>query len=84
MAVQLSDEAQKKLLTSIQQFFLETMEEDFGDLRAKLVLDFCLKEIGPSIYNQAIADAHAYFQGKLEDLEGTCWEPEFSYWTDKK
>ena len=84
MTVQLSDEAQKKLLTSIQQFFLEVMEEDFGDLKAKLVLDFCLKEIGPTIYNQAISDAQAYFYGRLEDLEGTCWEPEFTYWTDKK
>ena len=40
----------------------------------------CLKEIGPAVYNQAIADAQKYFQGRVEDLEGVCHQPEFSYW----
>ena len=84
MTIELADETEKQLITSIQRFFLEHMEEEVGDLRAKLVLDFCLREIGPTVYNQAISDAQAYFHGKLEDLEGTCWEPEFSYWTTYK
>ena len=39
-----------------------------------------LKEIGPSIYNQAIADAQSYFTGRVADLEGVCHEPEFGFW----
>lgn len=84
MAIELKEEIRKKLIASIQQFYLETMDEDYGELRAKLVLDFCLKEIGPTIYNQAIADAQAYFQGRIEDLEGSCWEPEFGYWSQER
>ena len=52
-----------------------------GDLKANLLLDFVLKEIGPSIYNTAIADAQTYFQGRVADLEGVCHEKEFTYWT---
>lgn len=84
MTIKIDDESNKKLVESIRRFFLETMEEEYGDLKAKLVLDFCLKEIGPTIYNLAIADAQAYFLGKTEDLEGVCWESEHSYWTNKK
>ena len=54
--------------------------EEVGDLKAKLLLDFFLGEVGPTVYNGAIADAQAYFQGKVADLEGSCYEAEFSYW----
>ena len=53
---------------------------EVGDLKAKLLLDFFLGEIGPIVYNSAIADAQAYFQGKVADLEGSCYEAEFGYW----
>jgi uncharacterized protein (DUF2164 family) len=44
------------------------------------MLDYCLKEIGAVVYNQAIADAQSYFQGRVVDLEGVCYEKEFTYW----
>lgn len=80
MAVRLSEDAKQQALASIKRFVSETLEEDIGDLKAALVLEFCLKEIGPSIYNQAIADAQTSIRDKVEDLDGTCYEPEFSYW----
>ena len=84
MAIKLPDEAKKQFVISIKRFFRETMEEDFGDLKAEQVLEFCLEEIGGTLYNQAISDAQTYFHGKVEDLEGSCWEPEFAYWTKNK
>ncbi|MGL6344128.1 MAG: DUF2164 family protein [Waterburya sp.] len=51
-----------------------------GDLKASLFLDFCLQEICPSVYNQAIIDARSFMEDKLSDLEDTCYEPEFDYW----
>ena len=33
------------------------MEDEIGDLKASLLLDFFVKEVGPSIYNKAIANA---------------------------
>jgi uncharacterized protein (DUF2164 family) len=74
----------KRLKASIKRYFAEHHDEDIGDLKADMVLDFCLKEIGPSIYNKAIADAQAFMQARLADLEGVCYEPEFTYWQGKR
>jgi uncharacterized protein (DUF2164 family) len=83
MSIKLEKEAEKRLIESIKRFFAETLEEEIGDLRASLVLDFCLKEIGPSIYNRAVADAQAFMQEKVADLDGSCYEPEHAYWEEK-
>ena len=78
--MKLEKDTEEYLLGSIKRFFAEEMEEGIGDLKAMLVLDFCVREIGPSIYNQAIADAQAYFEEKTSDLSGVRYEPEFDYW----
>ncbi len=80
MAITLSKDAQQQLIPSIKRYFAEHMDEEIGDPKASLLLEFCLKEIGPSIYNQAIADAQAYLHDKVTDLDGSCFEPEFGYW----
>ena len=80
MAITLERDAEQRALTSIKRFFTEHMDEEVGDLKSKLLLDFFLGEIGPTVYNGAIADAQGYFQGKVTDLEGSCYEAEFSYW----
>ena len=80
MAIKLSPETTKRLIASIKRYAAEHLDEEIGELKAGLLLDYCLKEIGPSIYNQAIADAQAYFTGRVADLEGVCHEPEFGFW----
>jgi uncharacterized protein (DUF2164 family) len=76
----LSDEARKHALSSIRRFWTENLDAEVGDLQAIAVLDFFLKEIGPSVYNTGVADAQAYLHDRVADLEGTCYEPEFVYW----
>lgn len=80
MTIKLKREVEERLVGSIRRYFAENLEEDMGDLKAKLLLDFCLKELGPSIYNQAIADAQSYMQDKISDVDAACYEPEFAYW----
>ena len=65
MALELSKDTEKRLIESIKRYFREQMDEDIGDLKASLLLEFCVREIGPSIYNHAIADA----QLARKDLE---------------
>jgi uncharacterized protein (DUF2164 family) len=84
MAINLSEEIRQKLQESIKQFFDEHLDESIGDLKASLVLDYCLKEIGPSVYNQAIRDAQAYMQEKTSDMDSVCYEPELGYWQEKR
>jgi uncharacterized protein (DUF2164 family) len=81
MAIELPEDVRAQLIGSIKRYCVEQLEMEAGDLKAQLLLDFILREVGPSIYNHAITDARAYFQGKVEDLEGSCYEPEFQYWT---
>jgi uncharacterized protein (DUF2164 family) len=80
MAITLPPETAKQLRASIKRFVADELDQDIGDLKADLVLDYCLKEIGPSVYNQAIADAQAYFSARVSDLEGACYAREFTYW----
>ena len=80
MAITLAPETTKRLLASIKRYAAANLDEEIGELKAGLLLEYCLKEIGPSIYNQAIADAQSYFTGRVADLEGVCHEDEHGYW----
>ena len=83
MAIELQRETQQQLVSSVKKFFSEHMDAEIGDLKARLVLDFSVKEIGPSIYNQAIADAQQYMNERVADLGGARYEDEFGFWHGK-
>ena len=80
MAIELPDETKEHLLSSIVRFFEERFEQEIGDLKAALLLDYVLKEIGPSIYNAGVADAQARMSEMVDEIDATCYEPEYSYW----
>jgi len=80
VTIKLDPQTEEYLLGSIRQFFLEELEEDIGDLKAGLVLGFFTREVGPSVYNQAIADAQESLERAVSDLSGVRYEPEFDYW----
>lgn len=80
MTVKLASETEQYLLSSIKRFFGEELELDIGDLKSMQVLDFFVQELGPSIYNQAIEDAQAYFTRSVSDLAGVHNQAEFDYW----
>jgi len=82
MTIKLSKAKKQQLVKSIRRYFDEKLDEEIGDLKASLLLDFCLQEICPTIYNQAIIDARSFMADKLSDLEDTCYEPEFDYWQE--
>lgn len=84
MRFELKPERERDLIASIKRYFMENMDEEIGDLKAKLFLDYVIEEIGPSIYNQAIADAQAYLQVNVADMEISLYEPELVYWQDRK
>lgn len=76
MALKLSEERRSLLVTNLQVLFRDTFDEELSEFRAGQILDFALAELGPAIYNQAVQDARAYFQRKLDDLEGEVYETE--------
>lgn len=66
----------KVLAEKVQAYFENELEEPIGQLKADLIIDFFMKELGPQIYNQALDDALAFIQDKLIDLEGTLFIPD--------
>ena len=56
------------------------MAEPIGDLAAGMLLDFFVEEIGPVIYNRAIADAQARMESHVSDVSGELYAEEFQYW----
>lgn len=80
MAITLPPETAKQLEASLRRYVLENLDVELDELPASMFLDYLLKEIGPSIYNQAISDAQSWLQARVIDLEGVCYEKEFGYW----
>jgi uncharacterized protein (DUF2164 family) len=78
--ITLSPDAKKQAVASLKRYASENLDEEIGDLKADLLLDYILREIGPSIYNAAIADAKAFFQERTADLDAVCFRKEFGYW----
>lgn len=83
MAIELSKDTEKYLLGSVKRFFSEELDEEIGDLKAGRVLGFMLREVGPSVYNQAMADAQSWMKEKVEELGDARYEPEFDFWKRK-
>jgi uncharacterized protein (DUF2164 family) len=71
------NDGRKHAIASLQQYFAENMDEEIGELKAGLLVDFVAAELGPTIYNQAIADARTFFEERSADLAGVCYHAEF-------
>jgi uncharacterized protein (DUF2164 family) len=80
MSIELSKEARADAIASIQQYFERNLPEHVGEMPAGLLLNFFLEEIGPAVYNKAIADAQARLAVRVSDLSGELYEDEFQYW----
>jgi uncharacterized protein (DUF2164 family) len=80
-AIELQKKEREQAISSIKRYFQEELPEPIGDLPAGLLLNFFLEEIGPVIYNQAIADAQARMASRVADLNGELFSDEFQYWT---
>lgn len=80
MRIELSKEARANAIASIQQYFERNLPESIGEMPAGLLLNFFLEEVGPAVYNKAIADAQARLAVRVSDLSGELYEDEFQYW----
>jgi len=80
MTIELQKQVRARAISSIQRYFEENLSEPIGDLPAGMLLNFFVEEIGPAIYNQAIADAQARMQLRVGDLNGELFADEFQYW----
>ncbi|HWA95949.1 MAG TPA: DUF2164 domain-containing protein [Terracidiphilus sp.] len=80
MQFELTKPQRTAAIASLQRYFEEELSEPIGDLKAGLLLNYILEEIGPVIYNQAINDAQTRLSARVADLNGELYADEFQYW----
>lgn len=80
MSIEIPKEARKEAITSIERYFQENMDEKIGNIAAGALLGFFLEEIGPLVYNQAVADVQERLQARVPELDIEVHEDEFTYW----
>jgi uncharacterized protein (DUF2164 family) len=56
-SLSLSEPARKQAVASLRAYAAENFDDEMSELQATLLLDHVLVDIGPAIYNQAVADA---------------------------
>lgn len=50
MTIEISKEARQQVISSIERYFREHIEEPIGNIAAGALLGFFLEEVGPLIY----------------------------------
>lgn len=64
----------------IERYFRENMEKKIGNVAAGGLLSFFLEELGPIVYNRAVADVQERLQARIMELDIEAHEEEFQYW----
>jgi uncharacterized protein (DUF2164 family) len=80
MTIEISKEARAEAIASIERYFRENMDEKIGNIAAGGLLGYFLEEIGPLVYNKAVADVQERLQVRIGELDIDHHEEEFQYW----
>ena len=80
MPIELSREARQQAITSIERWFAENRDEKIGNVAAGALLGYFLEEIGPSVYNKAVADVQERLAQRVAEVDIEVQEDEFGYW----
>jgi uncharacterized protein (DUF2164 family) len=76
MRVKLSDDRKARIEGDLIAFWQSEFDEAISEFQAAAIVDFMLRRIGPSQYNQAIADARGYMARIIDEIDTEFHEPE--------
>ncbi|MGJ7554833.1 DUF2164 domain-containing protein [Variovorax sp. RB3P1] len=80
MTIEIPKEARQQAIASIERYFRENMEEPIGNIAAGALLGFFLEEVGPLVYNKAVAEVQERLQSRISEIDLEVHEDEFQYW----
>ena len=80
MPIELTKEIRQQAVASIERYFRENMEEPIGNVAAGGLLGYFLEEIGPLVYNKAVADVQERLQARIAEVDIEVHEDPFLYW----
>lgn len=78
--IELPKDVRQQALASVERYFREHMDEPIGNVAAGALLNFFVEEIGPAIYNQAVADVQERLQARISELDLEVHEDPFQFW----
>jgi uncharacterized protein (DUF2164 family) len=80
LAIEITKDARQQAIASIERWFRENRDEPIGNVAAGGLLGFFLEELGPLVYNKAVADVQERLQMRVGELDIEIHEDEFQYW----
>lgn len=80
MTIEIPKQDREQAIASIQRYFQENMDEPIGNVSAGALLAYFLEEIGPIVYNKAVADVQERLQARVMEVDMEVHENEFQYW----
>ena len=80
MALDISPEQRQEAIASIERYFRENLEEKIGNIAAGALLGYFLEELGPIVYNRAVAAVQERLQARVMEVDIEVHEDEFQYW----
>ena len=76
MRIKLVPERRDRLVKKLQGLFQKEFDSELSEFQAQRLVDFFVRHLGAPVYNQAVQDARAAIQTKLDDIEGEFYEPD--------
>jgi uncharacterized protein (DUF2164 family) len=80
MPIELTKQSKAEALASLERYFSEVMDQRIGNIAAGALLNYFMEEVGPVIYNQAVADVQERLALRVQELDIEIHEDEFPYW----
>ena len=66
--IDLPKQANADAIASIERYFADNLDQRIGNITAGALLSFFIEEIGPSMYNQAVADVQKSLLPRINEL----------------
>ena len=80
MAIEISKQDRQQAMESLMRYAAENFDERMGNVGAGALLGFFLEEIGPLVYNQAVADVQERLLARVQELDLEVQQDAFQYW----
>jgi uncharacterized protein (DUF2164 family) len=69
ISIKLPKEEKAELIKTVQAYFEEERSETIGNLAAEQLIDLMIKELGPYVYNKALADVKVLVNEKFNQID---------------
>lgn len=74
--IEFSKEEKEIVVSKIQMYFKEELNQDIGSFDAQFLLDFFSEEIGGYFYNRGLYDAQTILEKRLDSISDAIYELE--------